>query len=194
MLLWSHLLINGGCSPRYHPLCFLPSSYYYQLQVKGKSPAIYYRKRLKVVCYGQTCEFWRAGKTILSNTQKRWEAQRQNSLLVCFLSCISAPLSCSFLSEFICFLSNEVIILSFSYGFFAAVQIEKCRWTRLYFSKKRQGGVGGQAEGAFSRMKYERAPVENSGQLQNNTDPYVLEMNKCCFNWRETSHCLALCC
>ena len=73
-------------------------------------------------------------------------------------------------------------VLSFSYGFFAAVQIEKCRWTRLHFSKKRQGGVGGQAEGAFSHMKYERAPVENSGQLQNNTDPYVLEMNKCCFN------------
>ena len=111
MLLWSHLLINGGCCPRYHPLCFLPSSYYYQLQLKGKSPAIYYRKRLKVVCYGQTCEFWRAGKTILNNTQKRWEAQRQNSLLVCFLSCISAPLPCSLLSEFICFLSNEVIIL-----------------------------------------------------------------------------------
>ena len=73
-------------------------------------------------------------------------------------------------------------VLSFSYGFFAAVQLEKCRWTRLYFSKERQGAVGGRAGATFSRIKYEGAPVESSGQLQNNTDPYVLEMNKCCFN------------
>lgn len=146
MLLWSHLLINGGCSPRYHLLCLLPSSSYYQLPLKGKSPAMYYRRRLKGVCYGHTREFWRAGKSILSNTQKRWEAQRQNSLLVCSSSCVSAPLPCSLLGEFIGSLSNEVIILFGSsvlfIWFLCCSPNRKMRVDQIIFFQEKARGCG----------------------------------------------------
>lgn len=34
------------------------------------------------------------------------------------------------------------------------------------------------ARGAFSRTEYEIAPMDSTGRLQNNMDPYVFEMNK----------------
>ena len=49
----------------------------------------------------------------------------------------------------------------------------------ICFQEKARGWV---ARGAFSRTKYEIAPMESTGRLQSNMDPYVFEMKKLCFD------------